>query len=189
MSSSWHAIIYQVCMPSISTRIKYCESLERRILVCFTSHLPQSRRRGKLSASKAGLDHHIESPRAGRSGVKLSRTDPQRSKVYCRGWVGRILGSAVSHEPSCPSRLHLLHNGASTRTISQVPARTSGKSLLFLRAAFLGEDIRPRNGVLACKLLCSSRDPWVRTGSPCSLGLLALDNCCDRRNYGMTSMF
>jgi hypothetical protein len=33
MSSSWHAIDYQVCMPMISTRAKYCESLERRILV------------------------------------------------------------------------------------------------------------------------------------------------------------
>lgn len=118
MSSYWHAIDYQVCAPILSTRAKYCESLERRILVASPSATchDQGDAGNRVQAGKVGLDHHIDSPRAGRSGVKLSRTDPQRSKVCCRGWVGRILGLAVSCEPSCPSRLHLLHNGASTQT-------------------------------------------------------------------------
>lgn len=117
----------QVSESMISSRTNDPESYERRILpVPPATHKPRKSR--KLSVGKAGLDRRMESPRAGRSGAKSEScrsTVPERLSLR---WVGRILGSAVSNEPSCPSRLHLLHNGASTQTtLYQVSARTSGE--------------------------------------------------------------
>jgi hypothetical protein len=109
----------QVSMfPKISSIISHSESLERRILTAFlqTATYQDQRGRRKLSASKTGLDRRMESPRAGRSGAKSEScrsTTPERLLLR----VGREnTRDAVSHEPSCPSRLHVLHHGASTQT-------------------------------------------------------------------------
>jgi hypothetical protein len=137
MSSSSHAIN----LPSLHLHIQH-ENQASRVAGaensgCSLSHLPRSRKRGKLSAGKADLDHHIEFTRAGRSSVKPSRTDPQRLKLYCGGWVGRILGSVFSHEPSCPSRLHLLHNGASTQTTMPSASEDFGQTTSIPSCCFI----------------------------------------------------
>jgi hypothetical protein len=120
----------QVSNPKISNTINYHESLERRISTASLQPAAYQgpKGRGKLRASIPGLDRRMESPRARRSGVKSEScrsTMPERLSLR---WVGRILGSTVSHEPSCPSRLHLLHHGASTQTTSPGASKDFGQA-------------------------------------------------------------
>jgi hypothetical protein len=84
-------------------------------------------------------------------------------------WIGRILGTALSSKPSCPSRLHLLHNGAPQhRLLHKVSATASDERLTILRAGQLeelGESKRlstvPRINIVAA--LCTREETLVIT--------------------------
>lgn len=120
----------QVSNPTISSTINYHESLERRISTAPLQPAAYQgpKGRGKLSASIPGLDRRMESPRAGRSGVKSESCRSTTPERLLSRWVGRILGSTVSHEPSCPSRLHVLHYGASTQTTTPSSSKDFGQA-------------------------------------------------------------
>jgi hypothetical protein len=92
-----------------------------------------------MSADKAGLERRMEAPRAGRSGVILSRTDPQRWKVYHWSGSGEYSGHPLAMNLRALVNFTSSTNGAATQTMNQFPARTSGKGAPHPSCHHLGE--------------------------------------------------